>query len=134
MNQSMTSGLIWSVRADGVALPLAGYFPLVMGLEGLAAAAAHQYLMIELCVLPAVMVERVAVACLRGAGDMVSGLVVMAIVNVVNMVVSYSLCSGLGPAARMGWTGTFPLDRPFPSWHWGPGNDVSRGGNAVDGR
>jgi putative MATE family efflux protein len=105
MNQSMTSGLIWSAVLIGIAMPLAGYFPMVMGLDGLAAKAAHQYLVIELCVLPAVMVERVAVACLRGAGDMVSGLVVMAVVNVINMVVSYSLCSGVGPLPVMGWTG-----------------------------
>ena len=105
MNQSMVSGTVWAMVLMGVSLPLAGYFPLVMGLEGAAAAAAHRYLTIELCVLPAVMVERVAVACLRGAGDMVSGLVVMAIVNVVNMVVSYALCSGLGPLPELGWTG-----------------------------
>jgi putative MATE family efflux protein len=36
---------------------------------------------------------------------MVSGLVVMAVVNVINMVVSYSLCSGVGPLPVMGWTG-----------------------------
>jgi putative MATE family efflux protein len=105
MNQSMTSGLIWSATLVAFAIPLARYFPLIMGLDGLAAAAAHQYLVIELCVLPAVMVERVAVACLRGAGDMVSGLVVMAVVNVINMVVSYSLCSGVGPLPAMGWSG-----------------------------
>ncbi|MCI0332571.1 MAG: MATE family efflux transporter [Planctomycetes bacterium] len=105
MNQSMTSGLIWTAALIGVALPLARYFPLVMGLDGLAASAAHQYLVIELCVLPAVMVERVAVACLRGAGDMVSGLVVMAIVNAINMVLSYALCSGFGPLPALGWTG-----------------------------
>jgi putative MATE family efflux protein len=105
MNQSMTSGLIWSAALVAFAIPLARYFPLIMGLDGLAAAAANQYLVIELCVLPAVMIERVAVACLRGAGDMVSGLVVMAIVNVINMVVSYSLCSGVGPLPAMGWTG-----------------------------
>ncbi len=51
------------------------------------------------------MVERVAVACLRGAGDMVSGLIVMAIVNVINMVTSYSLCRGIGPLPELGWTG-----------------------------
>ena len=84
------------------ALPLAGYFPLVMGLEGTAAAAAERYLAIELCVLPAVMVERVAVACLRGAGDMVSGLVTMAIVNVINMAVSYALCPRHRAASRAG--------------------------------
>ena len=63
MNQSITSGFIWSFLLIAITLPLAGYFPLVMGLKGMAATAAHQYLAIEICVLPAVMVERVAVAC-----------------------------------------------------------------------
>ena len=80
-------------------------FPLVMGLKGTAAAAAERYLTIEFCVLPAVMVERVAIACLRGAGDTVSGLVTMAIVNVINMGCSYALCTGLGPLPELGWTG-----------------------------
>jgi putative MATE family efflux protein len=105
MNQSITSGLIWSIVLMAVSLPLAGYFPLVMGLEGVAAEAAHRYLVIELWVLPAVMVERVAVACLRGAGDMVSGLVVMAIVNLINMAASYSLCRGVGALPELGWDG-----------------------------
>jgi putative MATE family efflux protein len=36
---------------------------------------------------------------------MTSGLVVMAIVNAVNMAVSYALCTGLGPLPELGWTG-----------------------------
>lgn len=105
MNQSITSGFIWSFLLIAITLPLASYFPWIMGLKGMAAEAATRYLQIEICVLPAVMVERVAVACLRGAGDMVSGLAVMAIVNVINMIASYSLCVGLGPLPEMGWTG-----------------------------
>jgi putative MATE family efflux protein len=105
MNQSITSGLIWSLLLMAMTLPVAAYFPLAMGLNGMAAAAAHRYLSIELCVLPAVMVERVAIACLRGAGDMVSGLVTMAIVNVINMGCSYALCRGIGPLPELGWTG-----------------------------
>jgi putative MATE family efflux protein len=105
MNQSITSGLLWSLLLIAMTLPLAGYFSLVMGLKGTAAVAATQYLQIEICVLPAVMVERVAVACLRGAGDMVSGLAVMAIVNLINMVTSYSLCRGVGPLPELGWQG-----------------------------
>lgn len=105
MNQSITSGLFWSIALMAITLPLAGYFPRLMGLEGFAAEAAHRYLFIELCVLPAVMIERVAVACLRGAGDMVSGLVVMAIVNIVNIMLSYALCTGFGPLPQLGWDG-----------------------------
>jgi putative MATE family efflux protein len=105
MNQSMVTGLAWALVLMAVTIPLAGYFPRVMGLAGMAAEAATRYLTIELCVLPAVMVERVGVACLRGAGDMVSGLVVMGIVNAVNMAVSYALCTGVGPLPELGWTG-----------------------------
>jgi putative MATE family efflux protein len=105
MNQSIVTGLVWAAVLMAVTLPLAGHYPMLMGLDGTAAAAAHRYLSIELCVLPAVMVERVAVACLRGAGDMISGLVTMAIVNVINMVVSYSLARGIGPLPELGWTG-----------------------------
>ena len=105
MNQSMLSGLLWAVALVAIMLPLAGHFPLLMGLQGMAAAAAERYLTIELCVLPAIMVERVAVACLRGAGDMVSGLATMAVVNVINMIVSYSLVVGAGPLPELGWTG-----------------------------
>jgi putative MATE family efflux protein len=105
MNQSIVTGLVWSLVLMAVTIPLAAYFPMVMGLRGMAAEAATRYLAIELCVLPAVMVERVGVACLRGAGDMVSGLVVMSIVNVVNMALSFALCTGFGPFPELGWTG-----------------------------
>lgn len=105
MNQSLTTGLVWSGLLMAAALPLAEFFPALMGLDGQAAEAAARYLIIELCVLPAVMVERVGIACLRGAGDMKSGLVVMAIVNFINMITSYALAAGLGPLPELGWTG-----------------------------
>ncbi len=105
MNQSLLTGLVWALLLMAAALPFAGLFPIWMGLTGTAAEAATRYLTIELCVLPAVMVERVAIACLRGAGDTVSGLATMAIVNVLNMAFSYSLCTGLGPLPELGWTG-----------------------------
>src|SRR5882757_3489962 len=105
MNQSILTGLVWALLLMTIALPFAGAFPILMGLKGTAAAAAERYLTIEFCVLPAVMVERVAIACLRGAGDTVSGLVTMAIVNVINMGCSYALCTGLGPLPELGWTG-----------------------------
>jgi putative MATE family efflux protein len=105
MNQSVTSGLIWSALLMAACLPAVDAFVSVMGLEGTAADAAREYLKIELCVLPAVMMERVGIACLRGAGDMVSGLVIMGIVNLINMGMSYSLATGLGPLPELGWRG-----------------------------
>ena len=105
MNQSITAGMIWSGLLMVITLPFAHQFAAVMGLEGTAAEAATGYLTIELCVLPAIMIERIGIACLRGAGDMTSGLVVMAIVNVINIAASYSLAAGLGPLPELGWTG-----------------------------
>jgi putative MATE family efflux protein len=105
MNQSILTGLVWALVLMAVFLPLAGFFPAIMGLKGVAAAAAERYLTIEFCVLPAIMIERVAIACLRGAGDTVSGLVTMGIVNAINMGCSYALCTGLGPLPELGWTG-----------------------------
>jgi Na+-driven multidrug efflux pump len=105
MNQAITAGIFWTAILMLVSLPLVTQFVSIMGLKGTAAAAAERYLYIELTVLPAVMMERVGIACLRGAGDTVSGLVVMGIVNVINMFMSYSLAAGLGPLPKLGWTG-----------------------------
>jgi putative MATE family efflux protein len=49
------------------------------------------------------MLEAVGIGCLRGAGDMVTGLVTMMLVNVVNITVAWSLLLGLGPLPEMGW-------------------------------
>jgi putative MATE family efflux protein len=105
MNQSITTGAIWSAILMLVTLPFTDEFVHLMGLKGTAAAAAAQYLTIELSVLPAIMIERVGIACLRGAGDTVSGLVVMSCVNAINIAASYSLATGLGPFPALGWQG-----------------------------
>jgi putative MATE family efflux protein len=105
MNQSITTGAIWTAFLMVAMLPLAHQFISFMGLTGTAATAAEQYLTIELSVLPAIMIERVGIACLRGAGDTVSGLVVMGIVNAINMFLSYALASGIGPFPHLGWQG-----------------------------
>ncbi len=76
-----------------------------MQLSGESAELATTYLMCVLPVVPLMMLQTVGVACLRGAGDMVSGLVIMSIVNVVNVVASWSLVLGLGPLPAMGWRG-----------------------------
>lgn len=105
MNQSFTLGL--GLAAALMVIGFAAVEPGVrlMGLEGESADAAARYLRITLCVLPAIMVERVGVACLRGAGDTRSGLFTMAIVNAVNVGVSYALVSGVCGLPQLGWDG-----------------------------
>jgi putative MATE family efflux protein len=104
-SQAILVGGVWSLVLMAVGLPLVARVVGWMELEGLAAAAAAQYLRFELAVLPAIMIERVGVACLRGAGDTVSGLVVMALVNVINALVSYALLVGAWGLPVWGWEG-----------------------------
>jgi putative MATE family efflux protein len=104
-SQAILIGLVWSLALVAGGLPLVGRIVAWMGLEGLAAEAAAQFLRLELAVLPAIMVERVGVACLRGAGDTMSGLVVMTIVNVINAAVSYALLVGALGLPELGWRG-----------------------------
>lgn len=77
----------------------------LMQLKGESAELAVRYLDFVLPVLPALMLSNVGFACLRGAGDMVSPLVIMAVVNLVNISLSWSLSQGLGPMPKLGWDG-----------------------------
>ncbi|MGL4513150.1 MAG: MATE family efflux transporter [Lacipirellulaceae bacterium] len=105
MNQSISAGFVWSLVI--LVAGLYGMGPLVeaMGLEGDAARHAERYMLMQLYVLPAMMVEIVGIAALRGAGDTRAGLLVMAIVNVVNTAVSYGLVTGAGGMPNYGWEG-----------------------------
>lgn len=76
-----------------------------LNLEAEAAELANRYLRYLVPIIPAIMVQTVGVACLRGAGDTLSGLVAMAIMNTVNVIISISLVLGIGPAPRLGWDG-----------------------------
>lgn len=78
---------------------------LLMQLSGQAAELATGYFDYMLCVLPLIAAEAVGIACLRGAGDMMAGLVVMGIVNLVNVAVSWLLVLGAGPLPELGWDG-----------------------------
>jgi putative MATE family efflux protein len=74
-------------------------------LEPEAAQLASRYLLLALPALPGMMLEAVGVACLRGAGRMVAGLVVMVVINLVNVAVGAGLLLGIGPLPELGWDG-----------------------------
>lgn len=104
-NQAVMAGVAVTI-AGGIALWLGGPTLIAwMQLEGKAGDLSWRYLMIVLPVLPLIMIEQVGIACLRGAGDTVSGFVAKSIVNVVNVVVSTLLVLGPGSIPRLGWEG-----------------------------
>lgn len=104
-NQAFVLGMGLAVAVTAVSLPLAASWVRAMQLTGDAADAATRYLWIVLPATPAVAIEVVGNACLRGAGRMTASLAVMAVVNVVNVVVGVGLVLGLGPLPRLGWEG-----------------------------
>lgn len=104
-NQAILLGVVMAAGLTLLGLALREQFVAVMQLDGRSAELASQYLWYVIPVLPAIMFDAVGISCLRGAGDMVTGLVIMVIVNLVNVSVSWSLAIGLGPLPQLGWQG-----------------------------
>jgi len=103
--QALVLGLALAAAATALAVVAGEPFVAVMQLRGDAAELALRYLRILTPVIPAVMVEQVGIACLRGAGDTFSGFVTMVVVNLVNVVLSTCLVLGWGPFPELGWEG-----------------------------
>ncbi|WP_425614420.1 MATE family efflux transporter [Anatilimnocola sp. NA78] len=77
----------------------------LMQFSGLTAEYAERYLFILTFAVPFIMFEQIATACLRGAGDTVSGLQARVLVNLTNAALSAALVSGWGPFPHLGWEG-----------------------------
>jgi putative MATE family efflux protein len=77
----------------------------LLNLRGLAAVEAARFLRIILTITPLLACTTVGVACLRGAGDTRTGMWVMALVNAVNVGLSWSLVRGYGPLPALGLPG-----------------------------
>ncbi len=104
-NQSFVLGGVLAIAFTTGAVLASDRFAGMLQLEGETAALATRYLSIILPMLPFMMLEAVGIGCLRAAGDMVTGLVTMILVNVVNVGVSWSLVAGFGPLPALGWDG-----------------------------
>lgn len=102
-NQSMLIGAALAVVFTVLGLLIGDRLPGVLNLQGQAAVLATRYLSFIYPVIPAIMLNRIGIACLRGAGKMASGLLVMVVVNVVNLGVSWPLMLGWGGLPRLGW-------------------------------
>jgi putative MATE family efflux protein len=104
-NQALLIGTGLAVVATVVSAAGGQYFIRAMQLESEAASLASRYLAIVVPVIPFIMVEQVAAACLRGAGDTVSGFLAKCVVNVVNIGLSTMLILGPGAIPKLGWEG-----------------------------
>ncbi len=103
--QAILAGGCVATAGIVLALLLGDRFVAAMQLEGRAAELAGRYMRIITPAIPFVMLEQVGTACLRGAGDTVTGLWARVVVNIVNVIVSTSLVAGIGPLPQFGWDG-----------------------------
>jgi len=74
-------------------------------LRGVAGQAAEEYLRWMLPILPLMAIGQVGMAAWRGLGNTLTGLGIMLIVNVVNVLVSVALVTGWGGLPVWGWQG-----------------------------
>ncbi len=103
--QSLVVGCALAAVLMAVAFAAGGMFLDALGLPAESSRHAGRYLAIVMPALPAIMVIHVGVAILRGAGDMVAGLVSMSVVNLANAGASYALATGWGGLPALGWEG-----------------------------
>jgi putative MATE family efflux protein len=105
MHQALLVGGALAVVATLGAVALGNTLLGLLQLAPEAEALAARFLGYMYPLLPLMMVELVGIACLRGAGNMMAGLLTMAVINVVNISVSWSLLLGVGGLPRLGWDG-----------------------------
>lgn len=101
--QSFLLGAALAIAFTSIGILWGDHLAGLLQLEGEPAALATRYMRILVWVMPMMMLEAVGIGCLRGSGDMVTGLATMVIVNVINITVAWSLLLGLGPLPEMGW-------------------------------
>ena len=104
-NQAFVCGAALAALITAMFGLLGDDFVRVMGLTGAASELATRYLRYLVPAIPCIMILQVGIACLHGAGDTVSGLLVMTCVNIVNVAVGLVLVTGAAGAPRLGWDG-----------------------------
>ena len=105
LNQALMIGAVFTVVFFLVMLFFLNTAVDALRLQENAGPHAKTYLWIILPSLPFIMISGIGLAALRGAGNMMCGLWIMAVVNVVNVAVSWVLVLGMGPFPCLGWDG-----------------------------
>ncbi len=104
-NQAFIVGVGVAVIMLTLAIQFGDSFLTWMQLRGKSAEFADQYFEIVIWSIPMIMISIVGAACLRGAGDMVTGFLVKMVVVIANILISFSLVTGWGPLPEVGWPG-----------------------------
>ena len=104
-NQAFLLGTLFSGTIFVLALLFGSQFIELMQLKDEAAVFANRYFTVVMWCIPLIMFSQVGAACLRGAGDTVTGFVTKLSVVFTNILLSFSLVTGWGPMPELGWEG-----------------------------
>ncbi len=104
-NQAFLIGTGLAIVLTAALVCFGSEFLSLMQLKGEAHRFAVEYLEVVAVTIPLLAVSQISAACLKGAGDMVSGFLVKGVVVLVNIVVSTMLVTGWGPVEAVGWKG-----------------------------
>lgn len=105
MHQAFLIGAALAVAMTAAGLFLGESLLRSMQLHGESVEHAARFLRFLVPIMPFMMLELVGISCLRGAGDTVTGLITMVLVNVVGISTSWMLMLGTGPLPELGWDG-----------------------------
>ncbi|MGE3805683.1 MAG: MATE family efflux transporter [Gemmataceae bacterium] len=104
-HQSLTLAVVLGLAASVLGLLFIEQLVRVLQLRADAVEFAVAYLTPLFVLLVFQVVETAGIACLVGAGDTVTGMIVTGCVAVVNVPLSWAFCLGLGPFPKMGFAG-----------------------------
>jgi putative MATE family efflux protein len=104
-SQAMVLAIALGVFGSIMGLLLVGPFIRLLGVPGPAADIAVQFLRPLLALLVFQVIEAAGIACLVGAGDTRTGLIITTCVAVLNMPLSWCLLHGYGPIPELGISG-----------------------------
>ncbi|HSW45270.1 MAG TPA: MATE family efflux transporter [Phycisphaerae bacterium] len=104
-NQAIVASALMGLVCLTLVQLAAPLLPPLLGWESEPARMALTYLRVDAIGYLLMSVSAISFACLRGAGDTRAPLYVMAVVNIVNVVVSMALRFGWGPIPELGFVG-----------------------------
>ena len=105
VHQSLLLAFFFGMLASILAITFVPFILTLIGLQGVAAQEAYGFLFNIFILLPFQMVEAAGIACLVGAGNTFTGLMVLGFVTLLNIPLSFILATGFLGIVQLGFPG-----------------------------
>ncbi len=105
VHQSLLLAFLFGLLASILAITFVPFILSLIGLQGVAAQEAYGFLFNIFILLPFQMMEAAGIACMVGAGNTLTGLMVLGFVTVLNIPLSFILATGFLGIVQLGFPG-----------------------------